>query len=147
MFHKKRFHHFSFIIIGFLLTLLLSGCKLLFPVLPDSATIAGVSVGGLSKEEVTSVVENGILQSYQTQKMSITVGDHTVTVSPEQAEISLDVAGIVENIFKNRKHSANFDITPYFSINENAIRTLIQETEQKLQSTQTDQMLMQLALV
>ena len=139
MFQKKKFHYFSFIIMGLLLTLLLSGCNLLFPVLPDSATIAGVSVGGLSKEEVTSVLENGILHSFNTQKMSITVGDHTVAVTPEQAEISLDVAGIVESIFKNRKHSANFDITPFFSINEKAIRTLIQETEQKYFSAQFEE--------
>lgn len=139
MLHKKRFHYFSLIFASLFLTLFLSGCNLIFPVLPDSVTIAGFPVGGLSKEEVTSVLENSIQKAYLTQEMTITAGEHTFTISPEQANISLDIPNLLEALFKSRKHSGNFDITPYLIIDEDAIQNLIQETEKMFFSSKLEE--------
>ncbi len=112
-----------------LFVLFLSGCSLFNPTLPKNAIIAGVPVGGLNKEEVISVLESSVQDAYLSKTLTVTLNQHTLSLTPEQTKVTLDVPALADFIFSQRPLPNSVDITPFLSLQEQTVRKLIREVK------------------
>ena len=62
----------------------------------DNVTVAGVNVGGLSKEEATAKVNQALTDSLWKDTITVTVLDQQIALTPEITQVKLDVEAAVE---------------------------------------------------
>ncbi len=78
----------------------LAGCfgssKLEDGIIMNNVTVAGINVGGMSKEEAASAIRLSAADSYTTNPMVVVIVDQQVELSPEVTKASLDVEAAVE---------------------------------------------------
>ena len=101
--------------------------------LESGITIAGISVGGMTKEEAIAAVNDAIGNSYSSQPMVITVLDQNIEISPSESGVNPDVETAVHDAFYCGTESnpqLQLSIAPYLSLNEEAIRGKIQQLSQ-----------------
>lgn len=101
--------------------------------LESGVTIAGISVGGMTKEEAVAAVDNAIGDAYTAQPMTVTVLDQTMEITPAAVGINLDIEQAVHDAFScgTEDHpQLQLDIAPYLNLNKDAIRSKIQEIAQ-----------------
>ena len=96
-------------------------------VIAKNITIAGVNVGGLTKQEAISLVTSKIGDDYETTTMTVTVLDQTVEIPPEVSKAKLDVKGAVAAALEYRPADSTeelhpIDLGPYLGLDEAAIR-------------------------
>ena len=115
---------------------ILASCSLFNPTLPDNLSIAGVPVGGLNKEEAISVVSEISEQTYGTRSMRIQIGEKTFSLSPNEANVQLDVTAAVEAAFADKNLSGALDISPYLSIQENNILNFLKNIQNEHYSSE-----------
>ena len=99
----------------------------------SGVTIAGVSVGGMNKEEAMAAVNAAVGDIYASQPMTVTVLDQTMEIAPAVSGAQLDVEKAVRDAFAcgTADHpQLQLDIAPYLTLNEGAIRNEIQELGQ-----------------
>ncbi len=96
--------------------------------LSDNITIAGVNVSGMNRQDAISAI-NKAVSSYRTTPMEVTVGDNTVVLAPETANVSLDVNKAVTVAFLKRYDRGAFDVSSYLTINEDAVRKALAPLE------------------
>lgn len=103
----------------------------------DNVTIAGVDVGGMTKEQAITAVQNGVAEKYGTQPLVVTIVDEQLELTPDLTGFSLDIPAAVEEAYglgrtgskTERKEEQllaatsglTTDITPYVRVNESAI--------------------------
>ena len=103
----------------------------------NNVTIAGVDVGGMTKEQATTALQNAMTEKYNTQPMVVTIVEERLELTPDLTGFSLDIPAAVEEAYGlgrtgskvQRKEEQllaatsglTTDITPYLSVNETAI--------------------------
>ena len=125
-----RRKHLVLYLILFSIIWITSSCSLFEPVLPNGLTIAGVPVGGLNKEEALSVVTEITEQTYGTRSMRIQIDGKTFSISPEESNVKLNVPAAIDAAFENSSLSGALDLSPYLSIQEDSIRTILTEIKE-----------------
>lgn len=111
----------------------------------ENVSIAGVDVGGMTKEQAITAVEAGIAETYGSQPLVVTIVDEQLELTPDLTGFSLDVAAAVNDAYGfgrtgsqvQRKEEQllaattglTTDITPYLSVNETAIRAQLDSME------------------
>lgn len=89
--------------------------------LSDNISIAGVNVSGMTRKEAIAAV-NKVVDNYGTETMEVKVGNNTVILKPETANVSLDVEKAVTMAFLKRYKDGAFDITPYLTVDKAAVK-------------------------
>lgn len=122
MLRKYRIHLTCMLFLILLLSIL-TACS---STMPEGLTIAGVPVGGFSKEEAIAVVSDYFDQTYSTRHMNLQINDQSFSISPESTKIQLDTTAAVEAAFSG-KSSGAFDISPYLTVDETSIRNILEQ--------------------
>ena len=122
MLRKYRIHLTCMLFLILLLSIL-TACS---STMPEGLTIAGVPVGGFSKEEAIAVVSDYFDQTYSTRHMNLQINDQSFSISPESTKIQLDTTAAVEAAFSG-KSSGAFDISPYLTVDETSIRSILEQ--------------------
>lgn len=107
----------------------------------DNVSIAGVDVGGMSKEEAIRAVQAGVSDKYATQPMVVTILDEQLELTPDTVGFTLDVEAAVDAAYAlgrtgssvQRKEEQllaattglDTDISGYITVNTDAIRALL----------------------
>ena len=106
--------------------------------LADDVVIAGVKVGGMNRKDAIAAVSQAVEKTYSSRSVEVVVGNNLVILNPNVSEAELDVSKAVTMAFLKRA-KGNFDVTPYVSINEEAVRSaLVTLKEPYLKSTFTE---------
>ncbi len=109
----------------------------------DNITIAGVDVGGMSKEEAISAVSKATANTYTKNTMVVKVLNHKAELAPSLTGAKLDVEAAVDAAYdygrtgsrKERKdqqynalmHGYSVDLSPYLSLDAKAIKNALSE--------------------
>ena len=105
----------------------------------QNITVAGVDVGGMTKEQAYTAVEQGVASTYGSQPVVVTIVDEQLELTPELTGFTLDVQAAVDAAYdigrtgnKVERKEAQLlaatsgieaDITPFMTVNEDAIRS------------------------
>lgn len=65
-------------------------------IIMNNVSVAGVNVGGMTKEEAVSALRLALADSYAQNPMTVIIVDQQVELTPELTEVSLDVEAAVE---------------------------------------------------
>ena len=118
-------------------------------------SVAGVDVGGMSKEEARTAVQAAVNSTYGTETMTVTLPDRTLSFAPADTKASIDVDKAVEaawnygrdgGIFQTLKQSLTaatetlhtVDMGDALSIDEEYIRSTIDAVAAEVQSERKD---------
>ena len=104
-------------------------------VFPAGVTIAGVDISGMTQSEAVLAVENATKSTYSTTPMIVTVLEDQCRIDPATSKVSLNVQKAISAAFKSSRTGKPIDITPYLSVDENAIRNALAELGKKYSST------------
>ena len=102
-------------------------------ILESGVTIAGISVGGMTKDEAIAAVSDGLSGVYIAQPMTVTVLDQTMEIAASVSGVNPDIEKAVHDAFAcgtDEHPQLQLDITPYLNLNEDAIRGKVQEIGQ-----------------
>lgn len=95
---------------------------------------AGVNLGGMTEEEAKRALENATADTYSKLDMTIQVLDTTITLPAKDTGAKLDLNAVVAAA-KNSQGPGTISILPYLNLNENYIRTAVNELGSKYSST------------
>ena len=101
--------------------------------LESGVTIAGISVGGMTKEEAIATVTDAIGDSYRAQPMQVSVLDQTLEIPASVSGVNPDIEQAVHDAFAcgTKDHpQLQLDIAPYLNLDKDAIRGKVQEIGQ-----------------
>lgn len=117
----------------------------------ENVTVAGVDVGGMTRSEAISAVTEATRDTYSTTPMVIQVFDTRVEILPEVSKASLQVKSAVWEAYRygrrgfssqqesDQNAAANggitVDISPYLSLDEQAIRAAMEPIAQQYSAT------------
>ena len=103
----------------------------------NNVTVLDVHIGGMSKEDAIAALNSAFAQDYCTKPMTVTVLDKSIQITAQDAGLSLDTEGAVEEAYgfgrtgnqANRKlqqmqalaGTLPVDVTPYLSMDVTAI--------------------------
>lgn len=118
-------------------------------------SVAGVDVGGMSREEAKAAVQQAVNATYGTETLTVTLPDRTLSFTPADTKASVDVDKAVEaawnygrdgGIFQTLKQSLTaatevlhtVDMGSALSIDEEYIRSTIDATAAEVKSERKD---------
>ena len=98
-------------------------------VLTANITIAGVHVQGQSRKDAINAVTAAFERNYVGNELQVTVGEHTIVISAEDAAITFDAESAVDAALGYQGSSATevFDISKYIGLNKTAIMAQLRE--------------------
>ncbi len=112
--------------------------------------VAGVNVGGMTKEEAVAAVNAAVASTYGSSALTVKLPDRTLTFAPEQTQIALDTESAVEQAWNYGREGGIFatlkaksaaqntehyiDIETALQLDEDYIRTVIAETATDVKS-------------
>lgn len=115
--------------------------------------VAGVNLGGMTRQEATTALENATKDTYTKLSMVVTVLDSQISLSPEDTGARLDIAAVVEDAYnygrtgsrseqtqaKNNAlaNSVIIPIIPHLNLNTDFIRSEINKLGAQFSSTLT----------
>ena len=88
--------------------------------IPSGVTVAGVDVGGMSKDDAITALEEELGDAFSTTTMTVTVLDRQWALTPNLSGAQLDVEAAVEAAV-NSSINSSVDIIPYLNLNTKAI--------------------------
>jgi len=110
--------------------------------------VAGVDVGGMTKNEAVKAVESSVAERYSTNDMVVSIGSAKCTITPAQSHPNLQITEAVNAAFsygrsgtldeqqeayhKAQVNPIDIDLTPYLGINSESIRNLLAEFLSKI---------------
>lgn len=119
----------------------------------DNITVAGVDVGGMSKDEAIAAVSKATSNTYTKNTMVVQVLQHKAELAPSLTGAKLDVEAAVDAAYdygrtgsrKERKdqqynalmHGYSVDLSPYLSLNTQAIKNALSELGKNYDSVLT----------
>lgn len=106
--------------------------------LPTGMKIAGVDVGGMKSKEATSAISDALQNTYGQTALEITVEEYTVAILADNINLSFDAEVVVEDAFELDAESTTFDILPYLTFNEAAVKEAITQLETQFDSDFTE---------
>lgn len=117
----------------------------------ENVSIAGVDVGGMTKDEALYAVRRATDNTYTQTTMIVRIGEDQVEISPAESGISLDVSSAVDAAYAyGRTGSAAqqqqeqtaamlsgyaLDLTPYLSLNTAVVKAKVNELGADYSST------------
>ncbi len=112
---------------------------------PRGATVAGVDIGGLTAQEATDRLSEG-LGDLATEPVPVTLGDSETTLDPQAATLELDAAATVDEItglsFDPRSLVAHIfgmeSHDPVVRVDEEALRAEVERTAEGLDRAPVD---------
>lgn len=116
--------------------------------------VAGVDVGGMTKEEATAAIETSLSETEQ-QSVDVNLPDQTLTFTPAQDTVLIDVDEAVEQAYSYGRNSTNpfaisraikaaqrrrndIDISTAVQVDTDYIRQLIENTAAEISTTMVD---------
>lgn len=99
-------------------------------ILESGVTVAGVGIGGMTRDEAIAAVSAQIADSYTTTPMVATLYDQTLEISPSLSGASLNVEAAVLAAYRygtEANPETKVDILPHLSLNTEAIHQQVQE--------------------
>lgn len=116
--------------------------------------VAGVDVGGMTKEEATAAIEASLSETEQ-QSVNVNLPDQTLTFTPAQDTVLIDVDEAVEQAYSYGRNSTNpfaisraikaaqrrrndIDISTAVQVDTDYIRQLIENTAAEISTTMVD---------
>ena len=103
--------------------------------MPD-VTVGGVSLAGMSKAQARERLQQLAEETYS-QNMVLTVMDETLTVTPAEIGLRLDVDRAVEDAFQSGS-TGTFDLLPYLNIDRDALRRAVDSLGSRFNSQLTE---------
>ena len=116
--------------------------------------VAGVNIGGMSREEATEAVQAAVDQTYGTSTLTVQLPDRTLSFAPAETQVSLDVEQAVEEAWNYGRQDGVFqtlvatisgstgehfvNIQDSLSINEEYVRSVIDGAAADVQSERMD---------
>jgi len=107
----------------------------------ENISIAGVDVGGMTKENAIDALRKATKNTYSQNNMIVRIGEDQVEISPEESDISLDIAAVVDAAYAyGRTGSAaqqqqeqatamlsgyDLDLSSYLSMNTEIIKSKV----------------------
>lgn len=84
-------------------------------VLPDlkiagGVAVSGISVGGMTAEEATDTIRLAVSDVYEKENMVLSVGEHTLTLSPDKTNVHWDIDKAVNEALTSGKESISLDL-------------------------------------
>jgi len=138
------------LIIGIILALVLGGNSDSDPYgkrILNNVTVAGVNVGGMSRSEAVLAVQRATQDTFTKKDMVIQLPDETITLSPQDTGVDLDVEGAVDAAYaygrtgtKEEQQQAyqssltgnhTIGLFPYLNLNETYIRNTLNSYAEK----------------
>ncbi|MGO5114101.1 VanW family protein [Candidatus Avoscillospira sp. LCP25S3_F1] len=118
-------------------------------------SVAGVDVGGMSREEAKAAAQKAVDATYGTETLKVTLPDRTLSFAPADTKVSVDVDQAVEaawnygrdgGIFQTLKQSLSaatevlhtVDMGSALNLDEEYIRSTIDATAAEVQSERKD---------
>jgi len=108
--------------------------------LTANVTVAGVSVQGQTRKDAIQAVSAAFERNYTGKDMTITVGEHTIVLTPDLSAITFNAEAAIDAALKYTNDSDNtevFDISRYIGLNKTAIMDKLSEVATHYQSTLT----------
>ena len=96
--------------------------------IPEGVAVAGVSVGGMTKEAAVEAVTASLEDIYRQNDMVITLGEETLTLSPAQSGAHLDIESAVDAAMNGDATA----ITPKLSLDWDSIQAELKEFYDRL---------------
>lgn len=116
--------------------------------------VAGVNVGGMSREEAAGAVQQAVDQTYGTSTLTVKLPDRTLSFEPADTKVSLDVAAAVEKAWRYGRDQGIFktlslrlsasaeehfiNIEECLTLDEDYIRSAIDQVAAEVQSDRRD---------
>ena len=106
------------------------------PFLPEEQTIrygvsmAGINVGGMTKEEAVAKLQTEVADSYYLEPMVVTVLDRQLEITPAISGANLNVEAAVEEALtcgSEENPHLEVDILKHLNLNEDAVRSKLEE--------------------
>ena len=87
-------------------------------------TMAGVDITGMSYNDAVKAVTQAAENTYSQKNMIVKLGDESITLTPAETKISLDVKAAVKAACSVQTvEDGYFDLTNYISIDEQAVKS------------------------
>ena len=105
------------------------------PVLtPENVTIAGVNFGSLEQEEALEAVTQIVNDYYADKTMTVTIGEESITITPDVIGAKVDVEAIVSAAFalgasEDPAANMNIELAPYLTIDEYGVTNAVKAFE------------------
>lgn len=119
----------------------------------DNVTVLGVDIGGMSREEAVSAVQAEVDTIYGQNTMVVQMLEHSAEIPADVSGIAVDAQGIVDLAYsygrsgssgqrksdqmKAMSAGIDIDITPYLSVDEDAIRSVLEALAENYDSVLT----------
>ena len=99
-------------------------------IIAEGITIAGVNVGGMTKNEAMQAVSDGASKLFTDTPMTVKVMDTTIQISSDISKVTLDVRSAVNAAF-NQKVAGPVNISAYLTLDESAVKNALSELDTK----------------
>jgi len=116
--------------------------------------VAGVDVGGMTREEATEAVQAAVDSTYGISTLVVKLPDRTLNFEPEDTKVSLDVAGAIDEAWNYGRDAGVFDalshrlspgsneqyinIEDSLTLDEDYVRTTIDAVASEIHSERQD---------
>lgn len=90
----------------------------------DGVTAAGVDLSGMTAEEIKTALEP-IAELYETESMTVRIGEQTYSLSPVDTHASLDTDAAADAILN--ADPGEFDLSPYLTLDTAYLQGLVEE--------------------
>jgi len=93
--------------------------------MPD-VTVAGVNMQNMTRQEAKELLSQMVLEQYGTETMTVTVSNTTISLPASDAQVQINVDRAIN--YASRTHG-EYDMTPFITINEDALANLLQKLD------------------
>jgi len=98
----------------------------------EGVTVGGLELGGMTKAEARKALQAALDQLLLTQPLTVALPEETLTISPQEAQLSADVRAAVKDAYRYGRQDgpAAKDIPlngSYLTVNEGAIRSALED--------------------
>ena len=95
----------------------------------DGVTIGGVDVGNMTRSEAKDALNAALEESLYTQPLTVHLPEESITLSPEQSKVKVDVRKAVKDAYSYGRVletlDGTFSLLPYLSRNDEEIRGIL----------------------
>ena len=113
----------------------------------ENVRIAGVDVGGMTYAQALAAVREATAETYGINNMVVGIIDQKLTISPQTSGVTFDAKAAVKNAYAAYRcqsgtdvgaDGCDVDITPYLSIDRDAVYQAVEDTAKNCNSTLTE---------
>ncbi len=91
--------------------------------LPEQTIVSGISIGGQTRAQAIKTLDSTVGACYRGNDMVVTLRGHTLRITPQASQITLDAQALVDAAFEGKA----LELEPYVQLNGGKIRSLLRE--------------------